>query len=55
MDPQTWGINIIREVQHSGHEDTWTPAKRSNASFLSQSGKLVGLTGLSRGLVLDLH
>jgi len=54
VDPQTWGINIIREVQHSGHEDTWTPAKRSNASFLSQSGKLVGLTGLSRGLVLDL-
>jgi hypothetical protein len=53
-DPQTWGLNVIREVQHSGHEDTWTPAKRANASFLSQSGKLVGLTGLKRGLVLDL-
>ncbi len=50
---QTWGINVIRNVQHSGHEDTWTPARRANASFLAQGGTLTGLTGLSRGLVLD--
>ncbi|MBI4500956.1 MAG: carbohydrate binding family 9 domain-containing protein [Gemmatimonadetes bacterium] len=54
VDPQTWGINVIREVRHSAHEDTWTAVKRANASFLAQSGKLTGLTGLSRGLVLDL-
>ena len=24
-DPQDWGINIVRKVQHSGHEDTWVP------------------------------
>jgi hypothetical protein len=53
VDPQIWGINIIRDVQHSAHEDSWTPAKRANASFLAQSGKLTGLTGLKRGLVLD--
>jgi hypothetical protein len=51
---QTWGINVVRHVQHSGYEDTWTPVRRANASFLVQSGTLVGLTDLHRGLVLDL-
>ncbi len=51
---QIWGINVVRQVQHSGHEDSWTPAKRASASFLAQSGRLVGLTDLRRGLVLDL-
>ncbi len=50
---QSWGINIVRQVQHSGREDSWAPAKRASASFLSQSGSLVGLTDLRRGLVLD--
>ncbi|HEX6433177.1 MAG TPA: DUF5916 domain-containing protein [Gemmatimonadales bacterium] len=50
---QTWGINIVRLVQHSGREDSWTPAKRARASFLGQSGRLVGLTDLRRGIVLD--
>ena len=54
VDPQTWGINVTRAVRHSAHEDTWTPVRRANASFLAQGGTLVGLTGLSRGLVLDL-
>jgi hypothetical protein len=48
---QVWGINIVRQVQHSGREDSWTPAKRASASFLAQSGRLVGLTDLSRGIV----
>jgi uncharacterized protein DUF5916 len=51
---QIWGINIVRMVQHSGREDSWTPAKRAAASFLAQSGRLVGLTDLRRGIVLDL-
>src|SRR4051812_26427770 len=50
---QVWGINVVRLVQHSGREDSWTPAKRASASFLSQSGRLVGLTDLRRGMVLD--
>ena len=53
-DPQDWGLQIVRVVQHSGYEDTWTPAVRANASFLIQSGRVVGLTQLRRGLVLDL-
>jgi hypothetical protein len=54
-DVQTWDLNIVREVQHSGTEDTWVPAKRANTSFLGQSGTIDGLTGLSRGLVLDVN
>ena len=50
---QSWGINIVRQVQHSGHEDSWAPAKRASASFLAQSGRLVGLSDLRRGVVLD--
>ena len=51
---QSWGINVVRLVQHSGREDSWTPARRARASFLAQSGRLVGLTDLRRGVVLDL-
>ncbi len=54
-EPQTWAINIIRKIQHSGYEDTWTPARRANASFLAQSGTLEDLTGLRRGLVVDVN
>jgi Domain of unknown function (DUF5916) len=52
---QDWGLNIIRKVQHSGHEQSWVPTKIAAASFLSQSGTLVGLSELQRGLVLDLN
>jgi uncharacterized protein DUF5916 len=52
---QRWGINITRQVQHSGAEDSWAPAKRASASFLGQSGHLVGLTDLRRGLVLEFN
>jgi hypothetical protein len=52
---QSWGIHVTRQVQHSGYEDSWAPARRSAASFLAQSGRLVGLTDLRRGLVLDLN
>jgi Domain of unknown function (DUF5916) len=52
---QRWGINITRQVQHSGAEDSWAPARRANASFLGQSGHLVGLADLRRGLVLEIN
>ena len=53
-DVQDWGINIVRQVQHSGQEDSWAPASRAAASFLSQSGRLVGLRDLRRGVVVDV-
>ncbi len=54
-DPQTWALQIIRKSAASGREDTWTPVKRAAASFLGQAGRLIGLTGLKRGLVLELN
>src|SRR2546428_486716 len=53
-DPQDLGLQIVRVVQHSGYEETWTPAVRANASFLIQSGRLVGRTAFQRAVVLDL-
>ncbi len=51
---QTWGINVLRRVQHSGYQDSWAPVVRASASFLIQSGTLEGLHDLRRGLVLEL-
>ncbi|MDE3153410.1 MAG: hypothetical protein KGL93_14285 [Gemmatimonadota bacterium] len=52
---QSWGINVIRDVQHSGFEDTWTPVRLAAAGFLSQEGTLDGLHDLHRGLVVDVN
>ncbi len=52
---QTWTLNVVRRVQHSGSQDSWTPARRAATSFLAQSGRLVGLTDLRRGLVIDVN
>ena len=54
-DVQDWGLNIVRVVQATGHSHTWTPARRGRASFLAQSGRLVGLTGLERGMVFEFQ
>ena len=52
---QDWGIHVTRVIPHQGIEDSWAPAKRDEASFLAQSGRLKNLTDLRRGLVLDLN
>ena len=51
---QSWGLNVLRRVQHSGYQDSWAPVVRASASFMNQSGWLDGLHDLRRGLVLDL-
>jgi hypothetical protein len=53
--PQDWRLNIVRQVKHSGIEDSWFPARRANATFIGQAGNLVGLSGMHRGLVVDLN
>ncbi len=55
VDGQSWDLNVVRQVQHSGYEDSWAPARRANASFLSQGGTIDGLGGFDRGLVLDFN
>jgi hypothetical protein len=51
---QTWGFNVLRKVQSRGYEYSWAPALRAASSYLGQFGRLTGLTGLQRGLVLDV-
>ncbi len=51
---QDWGLSVIRRVQSTGHEDSWTPARREGTSFLAQAGTLAGLSDLRPGLILDL-
>ena len=41
---QTWGINIVRQVQHSGHEDSWAPARRAGLSGGRRSGAAFRMT-----------
>ena len=52
---QRWGLQIDRHVQHSGYEETWTPAVRASASFISQAGSLTGLTGMHHGEIIELN
>ena len=52
---QRWGLQIDRHVQHSGYEETWTPALKGSASFIAQEGELRGITGISRGQEITLN
>ncbi len=52
---QAWGLNIVRKVQRTGFEDTWTDTRRANASFLLQSGTMTGLRDLQRGITTELQ
>jgi hypothetical protein len=54
-DVQQWGLQILRHVTHSGYDQSWTPAERGAPSFLEQSGRLLDLTSLKRGLVMDVN
>jgi hypothetical protein len=54
-DIQDWGLQIQRNVQHSGYQETWTPARKASASFIAQEGALVGLTEMHHGEVLELN
>lgn len=54
-EAQQWRLNVIRRVMATGHEDSWVPALRTSPTFLGQSGTLEGLSGLRRGLVMDIN
>ena len=51
---QDWGLQVIRQTQRTGFQDLWAPTSRSIQSFLGQSGYLRKLSGMKRGLVLDV-
>ncbi len=52
---QDWGIQIERNVQHNGYQETWTEAHKASASFIDQEGLLVGMTGMHHGQVVGLN
>jgi hypothetical protein len=54
-DAQTWSFQVLRFVQHSGYQQTWTPARRGQVAFLNQSGTLTGISGLRREMVVEAN
>ncbi len=52
---QRWGLQVDRHVQHSGYEETWTPALKGAASFIAQEGELRGITGITHGQLIELN
>lgn len=50
----TWDINIIREVRRYREQSTWRPVDRKLHGFLTQSGKLTGLTNLKTPVRLSV-
>ncbi len=52
---QKWGLQIQRNVQHSGYQETWTTTKRASASFITQEGEAVGLTDMHHGQSVELN
>jgi hypothetical protein len=54
-ETQDWGLQVQRRTQHNGYDETWTPAVRANASFITQAGWLRGLTGMHHGQVVELN
>jgi hypothetical protein len=54
-EPQTWGVNVVRNVRATGFEDTWTDARRATASFLSEAGTLTGISDIERGITTEVQ
>jgi hypothetical protein len=51
---QDWGLQVVRQTQRTGYQDTWAPVSRSIQAFAPQAGYLRGMNGMKRGVVLDL-
>ncbi|HYW33118.1 MAG TPA: DUF5916 domain-containing protein [Gemmatimonas sp.] len=51
---QDWGLQVVRQSQRTGYQDTWAPTSRAQQSFTAQAGYLRGMGGMQRGLVLDV-
>ena len=51
---QRWGLQVVRQTQRTGYQDTWAPTSRANQAFAAQAGWLTGMRELRRGIVLDV-
>ncbi|MEO6443776.1 MAG: DUF5916 domain-containing protein [Gemmatimonadaceae bacterium] len=52
---QRWGLQVVRDIPGRSAQDTWTDARRGSASLLAQSGELVGIEDIDRGVVTDIQ
>jgi hypothetical protein len=52
---QDWGVQIQRNVQHSGYKETWTQARSGAASFINQEGVLLAMHDMHHGQVVSLN
>jgi Domain of unknown function (DUF5916) len=53
-ESQDWGLQVVRQTQRTGFQDTWAPTSRAIQGFQPQTGYLRGMRGMKRGLVLDV-
>ena len=53
-DTQDWGLQVVRQTQRTGFQDTWAPTSRAKQGYQPQAGYLRGLSRMKRGLVLDV-
>lgn len=53
-ESQDWGLQVVRQTQRTGFQDTWAPTSRANQAYQAQAGYLRGMRGMKRGLVLDV-
>jgi hypothetical protein len=53
--PQRWGLNIQRDSPAAGKTDIWTDARQATNSFLQQSGTLMGIENIDRGVVTEVQ
>lgn len=54
LNIHNWDINIIREVRRYREQSTWRPVDKKKHGFLTQSGRLNGLTDLKTPVRLAL-
>lgn len=58
FDPQsdTWGLNVTRNIKRNDQRGIWSSPRRSMRSYyVSEAGKLKGLSGLKQGLGLEFN
>jgi hypothetical protein len=46
VDPQEWGLQVLRSIGRTGEQDAWSPWPRSTPQVVSKFGVVDGIAGL---------
>ena len=52
---QDWGLQVIRQIQRTGYNESWAPVSGEQANRLAQAGRIRGLRDLERGMFLEIN